>query len=407
MAHAHAHGHPHDHAHGLSQGTRLRFALILTAAVAVLELTGGFLSGSLALLSDAAHVSMDAFALVIALAASIQATRPATHRHTFGYARVEVLAALANGGLLFAITALIVFEAVHRFASPELPQGGLMAGVAAIGFCANVAIGLMLMSGARDNINVKAALFHVASDAIGAFAVVIGGIVVLATRAAWIDPALSLLVAAIIVVGVVRIVREACDVLLESAPRSCRGADRAAEHALAPGRRRRARPARLDDRSGFARALRARTAGRCSHQRSIDAPARDRRTLARGVLDRARHDPIRMRELCGRRPDRLHAGPLRVSRSASAAVGRSEVPLVCALKISSMESKAVILASARTPFGRLGGALASLPATVLGGEAIRAALERSGLDPSEVEHVIMGMVLQGGAGQAPSRQAAL
>jgi len=213
-----AHAHEHPHAHGHAPGGRLRFALVLTVAVAAIEIAGGIVSGSLALLSDAAHVFMDAFALVIALAASIQATRPATHRHTFGYARVEVLAALANGGLLFAITALIVFEAIHRFATPEVPQGGLMAGVAAVGFCANVAIGLMLLGGARENINVKAALFHVASDAVGALAVVIGGLVVLATRAAWIDPVLSLLVSAIIVVGVVRIVREACDVLLESAP---------------------------------------------------------------------------------------------------------------------------------------------------------------------------------------------
>ena len=220
MAHDHAsgHGHAHGHDHGVATGARLRFALILTVAVAVLEIAGGIVSGSLALLSDAAHVFMDAFALLIALAASIQATRPATHRHTFGYARVEVLAALANGGLLFAVTALIVFEAIHRFSSPEIPQGGLMAGIAAIGLCANVTIGLALMRGARDNINVKAALFHVGSDAIGAFAVVVGGVLVLFVRAAWIDPALSLFVAAIIVVGVVRIVREACDVLLESAP---------------------------------------------------------------------------------------------------------------------------------------------------------------------------------------------
>jgi cobalt-zinc-cadmium efflux system protein len=85
-----------------TRGGKLRFALALTVGVALLELAGGFVSGSLALLSDAAHVFMDAFALGIALAASIQATRPATQRHTFGYARVEVLAALANGALLFA-----------------------------------------------------------------------------------------------------------------------------------------------------------------------------------------------------------------------------------------------------------------------------------------------------------------
>jgi cobalt-zinc-cadmium efflux system protein len=224
VAHAHSHapdhGHArgHGHGNGLSEGTQLKVALGLTLAVAALELAGGLLSGSLALLSDSAHVFMDAFALGIALAASIGATRPATVRHTFGYARVEVLAALLNGGLLFAVTILIAIEAVHRLAAPELPQGGLMAGVAAAGFAANLTIGLMLLRGARENLNLKAALFHVASDAVGALAVVAGGIAVLVLRIAWIDPALSLLVAALIVVGVVRIVREAADVLLEGAP---------------------------------------------------------------------------------------------------------------------------------------------------------------------------------------------
>jgi cobalt-zinc-cadmium efflux system protein len=161
---------------------------------------------------------MDAIALVIALVAGVQSLRPATERQTFGFARFEILAALANGGLLFAVTILIAVEAVHRLAAPELPKGGVMLAVAAAGAAVNIAIGLMLMRSAAHDLNVKAALFHVASDAVGALAVMLGAVAVLTLRIAWIDPVLSLLVAAIIVVGVIRIVREASDVLLESAP---------------------------------------------------------------------------------------------------------------------------------------------------------------------------------------------
>ncbi|GAC1523425.1 MAG: cation diffusion facilitator family transporter [Vulcanimicrobiaceae bacterium] len=188
----------------------------------MLELVGGFLAHSIALLADAAHVFMDAVALGIAVAASVQARRPANAHRSFGYARFEILAALGNGGLLFAITAVIVVEALHRFAAPELPQGGLMAAVAGIGLVANVGIGLSLLRGAREDLNVKAALYHVGSDAVGAIAVVVGGLAVMRWHAVWIDPALSLAVAAIVVVGVVRIAREATDVLLESAPAHAR-----------------------------------------------------------------------------------------------------------------------------------------------------------------------------------------
>ncbi len=202
-----------------STALTLRLALLLTIAVALLELGGGLMAHSLALLSDAAHVFMDAFALGIAVVANVEASRrTATLRQTFGYARLEVLAALANGGLLFAITILIVIEAVRRLESPQLPAGGLMALFAAIGFVTNLGIGWALLRAARENINVKAALFHIASDALGGFAVAIGGLVILGAKIAWLDPVLSLFVATIIVVGVVRVVREAADVLLESAP---------------------------------------------------------------------------------------------------------------------------------------------------------------------------------------------
>jgi cobalt-zinc-cadmium efflux system protein len=222
MAHAHPHTHDHSHAHrGHAHGSRapLGTALVLTIAVAVAELAGGILSGSLALLSDSAHVFMDAVALGIAVAAAVQARRPPSDRRSYGFARFEILAALGNGGLLFGVTLLIAVEALRRFvAPPELPSGTLMAAFGGVGLAVNLGIGLSLFRNAREDLNVKAALFHVASDAVGALAVVLGGALVLATRATWIDPALSLFVSAIIIVGVVRVVKESADVLLESAP---------------------------------------------------------------------------------------------------------------------------------------------------------------------------------------------
>jgi len=197
---------------------RLKIALAATAAIALLELAGGIRSGSLALLSDAAHVSMDVVALAIALAAAVQAKRPATHRQTYGFARYEILAALANGGLLTAVTVLIVVEAVRRLFHPEVPAGGVMAIVAGIGLVVNLSVAAMLVQGTHGNLNMRAALLHVGGDVLGGIAVVVGGALILLTGAGWIDPVLSILVAGIIVAGIVGITREATDVLLESAP---------------------------------------------------------------------------------------------------------------------------------------------------------------------------------------------
>jgi cobalt-zinc-cadmium efflux system protein len=216
-----------------SHGERapLRTALVFTAALAVLELAGGLYAHSLALIADSAHVFMDAFALGVATYAAAQALRPANARQTFGFARMEILAALVNGGLLFAVTILIVVEAARRFGSPELPQGGIMLAVALVGIAINLALGFALARTAGDNLNVRAALLHVASDALGAIAVAAAAVLVLTTRNAWVDPLASLFVAAIILFGVARVVRAATDVLLESAP----------EHAAIPKVRERLR----------------------------------------------------------------------------------------------------------------------------------------------------------------------
>jgi len=218
MSGAHAHGHGHDHDHGSAGAGRLKIALAATAAIAVLELAGGIVANSLALMSDAAHVTMDVVALAIAVAAAIQSARPANERQTYGFARLEILAGLGNSALLLAVTILIVIEAVHRFGHPETPGGVLMVVVAAIGLAVNVGTGWMLLAGGNHTLNSRAALLHVAGDALGGVAVVIGGAVIAFTGAAWIDPALSILVSAIIAVGIVSVVRDATMVLLESAP---------------------------------------------------------------------------------------------------------------------------------------------------------------------------------------------
>jgi cobalt-zinc-cadmium efflux system protein len=197
---------------------RLTIALIATALVAVLEFWGGATSRSLALTSDAVHVCMDAFALVIALIAALGAARPADPRRTYGYGRIEVLGALVNGTLLLAATTAILYFAAHRLVTPVAPHEKIMTGVAAIGLCVNAGVGMLLRAAGKRDLNVRAALFHVFGDALGAFAVIVGGIVIGLTHAYWIDPALSLFVAAIIVVGVARLLRDSTNVLLESVP---------------------------------------------------------------------------------------------------------------------------------------------------------------------------------------------
>lgn len=204
---------------------RLTVALIATALVALLEFWGGTVSRSLALTGDAVHVCTDVAALGLALIAAIGAARPADTRRTFGYGRIEVLAALVNGTLLLAATTAIVYFAARRFAAPVEPHAGLMTIVAAVGLAVNASVGLSLRTQGKTDLNVRAALFHIIGDALGAVAVIFGGIAIALTGLAWIDPLLSLFVAAIIVVGVARLLRDATNVLLESVPGDVDSAD--------------------------------------------------------------------------------------------------------------------------------------------------------------------------------------
>lgn len=203
----------------------LTFALALTAIVAALEIWGGLRSHSLALTSDAVHVCTDVFALALALAAAIGAARPADARRTFGYGRIEVLGALVNGTLLIVATIGIVYFAIRRFAEPLEPHALTMTAVAVAGFALNLCAGFALHRQSRRDLNAAAALLHVLGDALGSLIVILGGVAIALTHAAWIDPALSLCVAAIVLIGVIAVLRDATGVLLESVPR---GVDSAA-----------------------------------------------------------------------------------------------------------------------------------------------------------------------------------
>jgi cobalt-zinc-cadmium efflux system protein len=197
---------------------RLSLALGLTAGLMVAEAVGGWLSGSLALLSDAGHMLTDAGSLALALLALLFAARPADPRRTFGFRRAEVLAAQLNVGGLIALAGFIGWEALERLRAPPAPiQLGLMAGVAGLGLLGNAVI-LWSLHGERG-INVRSAFAHVLSDTLSSLAVLAGaGAMALFPSLGWVDPALSLVLAALILWGAVRLLREVADILMEAVP---------------------------------------------------------------------------------------------------------------------------------------------------------------------------------------------
>jgi cobalt-zinc-cadmium efflux system protein len=221
-AHGHGHGgHAHGgHAHG-SRGnarTQLSLALALTVGFMGVEAVVGWLSGSLALLADAGHMLGDSGALVLALIAQRVADRPRTELRTYGLKRAEVLAAFVNGIVLFGIALLIMREAVERFMDPVAIQGRPMLIAAVAGLCVNLLSALILLRGGQGNINVRTALLHVLSDALGSVAAIIAAVGALWFGAARLDPALSLVIAVLVLLGGYRVLRETTGILLESAP---------------------------------------------------------------------------------------------------------------------------------------------------------------------------------------------
>lgn len=213
-------GHGHDHHFDTLRHERpLRWALALTLVFLVAEVVGAWLSNSLALLSDAAHMASDAFALGIALAAVRLSRLPADGQRTYGYARAEALGALANGGLLFVVAGWIVFEAVGRFISPHEVASTTMLVVAVLGLLVNLVAMRLLHAGAGENLNMKGAYLEVWADMLGSVAVIAGAITIHFTGWAWVDPALAVAIGLWVLPRAWHLVSEAVHLLLEGAPR--------------------------------------------------------------------------------------------------------------------------------------------------------------------------------------------
>lgn len=240
--HDHRHGHGHDHPSGGGHGhahadhaaaecvgprgdperrarerRALTLSLAVTTAVFFAELVGGWMSGSLALRADAGHMFADVVALGISLGGLVLATRPVDAKRTWGYFRLEILTALANGVLLHLVAFVVLREAWERFRAPEPVQLVPMLAVATVGLVANL-VAVRLLAGARSSIATRGAFLHVVSDTASSVGVVAGALVMAWTRWFWVDALLSALIAALIVVNAWGLVREAVGVLLEGIP---------------------------------------------------------------------------------------------------------------------------------------------------------------------------------------------
>lgn len=216
---------PHDHSHAHlpqdANARRLLIAFSVTAIFMLLEVIGGIISGSLALLADAGHMLTDAAALLVALLAVQFARRPPDAHRTFGWLRLTTLAAFVNALALVVITLFIFWEAIMRFRHPEPVAGGLMLTIAFAGLVANLLSFWVLHRGSEEkNLNVRAAALHVMGDLLGSVGAIIAALVILWTGWTPVDPILSVLVSALVLRSAWRLLKESVNELLEGAPRS-------------------------------------------------------------------------------------------------------------------------------------------------------------------------------------------
>jgi cobalt-zinc-cadmium efflux system protein len=210
----------HAHATGRDTTRRLGIALAISMSLLVADVLGAVLSGSLALLADAAHVLSDSFGLTLALAAAVLARRPTSPERTWGYLRAEVLAAATQAAVLLAVGGYVMFEAVRRLLEPPEVASTAMILFGAIGLAGN-AVAILVLAGARhQNLNMRAAFLEVVNDALGSAAVLIAAVTIALTGWQRADAVASLLIGALILPRTWRLLRESLDVLLESTPRN-------------------------------------------------------------------------------------------------------------------------------------------------------------------------------------------
>lgn len=218
--HLHGEGAHWEANHAFSANRRaLLVAIGVTAGIMLLEAVGGFIANSLALLSDAGHMLTDVLALGLSLIALQFTARPASSTKTYGFYRMEILAALVNGSSLLLICAFILFEAYKRFRVPEAVDTPSMLVVASIGLAANLAAASVMVSRSRQSLNLRGAYLHILGDALSSLGVIVGGVVIMFTGWQILDPIISVLICMVILKGSVSLVRESVHILLEAVPK--------------------------------------------------------------------------------------------------------------------------------------------------------------------------------------------
>lgn len=199
-------------------GQRFLAVTLLNVLITVVEIIGGLISGSLALLSDAFHNMGDSFSIILGYFAQQIGGRPETRKSTYGYRRAEILSALTNSLLLVIIVIFLIGEAIQRLSHPQHINGTIMMVVAIVGLVANFLSAALLHSGSHDNLNVKATYLHVLSDALSSVAVIIGGIILIFVNVPWLDPLLTIAVAIYIAYESLPIINQTIRILMQSSP---------------------------------------------------------------------------------------------------------------------------------------------------------------------------------------------
>ena len=207
----------HKHSHNTT-GLRLLITVILNILITVAEIVGGIISGSLALISDALHNFSDAISVIISYIAIKLKLKDNSYKHTFGFKRAEILAAVINSSVLVAISIYLFYEAILRFQNPEPIKGNLMIIVALMGLVANIVGTMLLKRDAATSINIKSSYLHLLTDAISSAVVILGGLAILFWNFHWVDPVLTILIAVYITQESFKILSDAVHILMEGAP---------------------------------------------------------------------------------------------------------------------------------------------------------------------------------------------
>ena len=212
------HNHHNHHHHGESEGNRLLLTVVLNLVISLAEIVGGIFSNSLALISDAIHNLSDTVALLIAWLTMKVSKKASNKNNTFGYKRIQILAALFNSVTLIVICIYLIYEAYHRFLEPEPVKSIPMFVVAFIGLVANLISVFLLKKHSKDNLNIKAAYLHLIGDTLSSVAVIIGGVLMFFFEMYWIDPLITVLISLYIIKETYSVLYETYKILMQSTP---------------------------------------------------------------------------------------------------------------------------------------------------------------------------------------------